>query len=368
MNSLAFRRLIVLVIFSLTINIFLFAITAQQSQAAVLTNASMVLYRMGANNAATVNDPILIIMKTPTAVAASSQAKISFAPGFSVNNTVIATTAPIVGTIALPMTVQNMVVQQWPLVKNSSISVSVTDVSFTSGALVAGSIYGFFITAGVTNPSITTGNPYVSTLATYDGTGVTQKDTSRVATSITSSSGDQVVVTASVPPTFSFSIPASSTIALGDLSTSVTKNGSVVATISTNANNGYVTWVKGSAGNDSIKAALNSASISQTILSQGTPGGGTCTTYTPGTEYYQISATYTHPGGNGTITKNPSYDCGISFTSGGSIGKYYHEVMRSSGTASSDTVTLNAMAAANNLSQAATDYTDTWTVIGAANF
>jgi len=36
--------------------------------------------------------------------------------------------------------------------------------------------------------------------------------------------------------------------------------------------------------------------------------------------------------------------------------------------ASGDTVTLTALAAAASLNKAATDYTDTWTVIGAGNF
>jgi hypothetical protein len=332
-----------------------------------MTAASMVLYRMAVSRAASSTDPILIIAKPVTAIGTQSLVKISFAPNFSfaANATLItATTAPG-GGISIPMTFQNQVVTAWPLVSGSATGLSGTDVSFTAGALNASTLYGFFITAGVTNPGTTAGNPYVSTITTQDST-VANVDSSRVATSVVVSSGDQVVVTASVPPTFSFSL-GGNTIALGDLSTTATKNGNVVATISTNANNGYVTWLRGSAGSDGTNASLSSAGVSDTILSQGTIDN-TCTSYVSGSAYYQLTATFSHTAGNGTISTNPEYGCGGSNTSGGTITKLYQEVERSSGTASGDTVTLTALAAAASLNQAATDYTDTWTVIGAGNF
>ncbi len=370
MQSLRLRRITILVIFSLISNIFVLSIFTQQTSAAVnLTQASMILYRMGVSRTTSVTDPILIIFKPVTVTGAGSQVKISFAAGFSpLAATLVGTTAAVAGTIALPMTVQNQVVQAAPLVNSNSWTVSTTDVNFSTGALVAGSLYGFFITSGVTNPTTTASNPYVSTITTVlSSASLTALDSSRVAVATTTSSGDQVTVTASVPPTFSFSL-GSNAIALGDLSTSATVNGNVVATLSTNANNGYVTWVRGNGGGAALNSALASATVNSSIVSLGTPGGGVCTAYSSGNDYYQLTATYTHPAGNGTITKNANYDCGVGFNSGGTIGKYYQEVVRSSGTASGDTVTLYALAAMAALDKAATDYTDTWTVVGAGNF
>jgi len=367
MTNLKFRRIAFLIIFSLVSNVFVLSIFTQQTQAASMTAASMVLYRMAVSRAASTTDPILIIAKPATAIATKSSIKISFAPNFSfaTNATLILATTSPGGGIAIPMTFQNQIVSTFPLVSASAISLSGTDVSFTAGALGAGTLYGFFITAGVTNPATTAGNPYVSTITTQDSV-LAAVDSSRVATNVVVSGGDQVVVTASVPPTFSFAL-GSNTIALGDLSTSSTKNGNVVTTISTNANNGYVMWLRGSGGSDATNASLASAGVSDTVLSQGTIDN-TCTSYVSGTAYYQLTATFTHTAGNGTISTNPEYGCGSSNTSGGTITKLYQEVERSSGTASGDTVTLTALAAAASLNKAATDYTDTWTVIGAGNF
>lgn len=373
MQSLPFRRIAILLIFALVSNIFVLSIFTQQADAVVnLSQASMVLYRMGVSRPVSNSDPILIIAKPATAVASASRTKISFAPNFSfaANTNLITISTGVAGTLSLPMTIQNQVVSAWPMVSASPVVLATTDVAFTGGALVAGSIYGFFITAGVTNPGTTAGNPYVSTITTYASSDtVTPIDSSRVAVATTTSSGDQVVVTASVPPTFSFSL-GSNAIALGDLSTSTTKNGNVVATLSTNAGNGYIMWLRGQGGSDTTKAALASVATGNTILTVGTPGTGACSAYSSGNDYYQLSATFAQGGGGGgVISTNPAYDCGNStFLSGGAIGKTYQEVERSSGTANGDTVTLYAMAAAGNLDKAATDYTDTWTVVAAGNF
>jgi hypothetical protein len=97
MKSLTFRRISVFIIFTLLSNVFVLSVFTQQTQAATnLTQASMVLYRMGVSRTTSTTDPILIIAKPATAVATASQVKISFASGFSpLAATVIVTTAAV---------------------------------------------------------------------------------------------------------------------------------------------------------------------------------------------------------------------------------------------------------------------------------
>lgn len=358
-----FKRITILTLLSLIINIFVVAYLVSPSQVNALQpyKAGMLLYRMGASRAASSTDPVLIVIK-PQSSTTEGKMKISFAAGFSVATTVV------ISTVSLPGTFNQEILTTIPITSNSLGIVSVTDVTFTINDLAnTVSLFGALITSGITNPS-TAGSVsnYVSTIQTQTAAGVAM-DTARVASQVTSASGDQVTVTASVPPTFSFAL-AANTIALGALNASTVTTGNVAVNITTNAANGWVAWLRGVNQGAVTNASLLSAATSDLVSSNGTLNGGACSTFAAGTTFYQVTSSITTAGTGTGGAATGGYNCNGT-TTGGTIGKgSYAEVARSTGANSGAVLTLIAQAAMGSLSKAADDYTDTWDVVGAGAF
>ena len=170
---------------------------------------------------------------------------------------------------------------------------------------------------------------------------------------------DQIVVSASVPQTFSFALSANTdalgTLGTGAVSTSPTPR---TATVNTNAKNGWYVWAKDS--NTGLNSALASATIAST-----TPG--TNSTLSAGTEGYNTGITQTQASGTGTITVATPF-VGGSLGRGGGLDTTLRTLAQSNGTAVNAVLTLTNNAAIGSTTAAATDYTDTITVIGAGLF
>ncbi len=175
-------------------------------------------------------------------------------------------------------------------------------------------------------------------------------------------SDDQVVVSATVPPSFNFVLDANTTSFTSNLDSGFVRSttGRTV-TINTNATNGWITWVK------DTNAGLSSSIAAKTINAAGTIDG-TPSTLSAGTEGYVLDVDLTTNGaGGGTPTIAAEYNGGAN--QGGTLSASNYQVAASSGgTAVGDVITFVGKAAIAADTPAAPDYTDTWTIIGAGTF
>lgn len=245
----------------------------------------------------------------------------------------------------------------WPTIQSQATSVSSQTVTWTSGDLTVGTLYCFNWTntaAVQVKSSATSSN--TGTVTTQDSGSATIDSASYSTASI---SDDQIVVTATVPQVFSFAL-SGNTDALGTLgSGSVTSSPTPrTATVNTNAKNGWMVWAK------DANTGLTSASASATIAST-TPG--TNSTLTAGTSGYNTGVTSSQAGGSGTITVATPF-VGGSTGKGGGLDTSLRALATSTGTADTAVLTLTNNVAISATTAAATDYTDTITVIGAGLF
>jgi hypothetical protein len=244
----------------------------------------------------------------------------------------------------------------WPSIATATNVTSLT-VTFPSGDLTVGTLYCFnwANSAAVTIKSSATSSN-VGTITTRTA-GAAIIDSSSYTTA--SVSNDQIAVSASVPSAFSFALSAN-TDSLGALSTSVVTTSPTprVATVNTNAKNGWTVWAK------DANTGLTSTSASSTIASR-TPG--TNSTLTAGTAGYNTGVTSSQVGGSGTISIAAEF-VGSSAGQGGGLDTGLRTVATSNGTADTAALTIKNNAAISPTTIAATDYSDTITIIGAGLF
>lgn len=177
-------------------------------------------------------------------------------------------------------------------------------------------------------------------------------------------SNDQYVVNATVSPTFNFVLSGSSDNFTSPLSSgSVVSTSGVTATINTNAKSGWMVWAK------DLNSGLLSSSQSKTVGSTTT---GSAATLSSGNEGYVFALTNIAQGsGAGTASPATAYDgtaSGGSNTNGSGLDSALRQVASSTGTASNAVLTFKARAAVAATTPAATDYTDTITLIGAGSY
>jgi hypothetical protein len=250
----------------------------------------------------------------------------------------------------------------WPATANAwpgigtATNVTSQTVTFPSTNLTASTLYCFnwINSAAVQIKSSATSNNLGN--VTTRASAVTV-DTEQYATA--SITNDEIVVTATVPSIFSFTLSGNTdalgTLAQGSVTPSPTPR---TVTIDTNATNGWMAWAKDS------NTGLTSAAASNTIAST-TPG--TNSTLSAGTEGYNTGVTSSQVGGSGTITVQTPF-VGGSLGRGGGLDTGLRTLATSNGTADDAVLTLTNNAAISALTEPATDYTDTITVIGAGQF
>jgi hypothetical protein len=238
----------------------------------------------------------------------------------------------------------------------SAGNISGQTVTFGSGDLNPATLYCFNWT---TASAVT-----VSASATSSNTGSVTTRTSVPATIDTNSystasiADDQIVVTATVPSVFSFSL-SGNTDPLGTLSSTavVTSPTPRTATINTNARNGWMVWAK------DTNIGLLSATASSTIASR---SPGTNSTLTNGTNGYNTGVTSTITSG-GAITVAAPF-VGSSAGQGGGLDTSMRTLASSGGVADTAVLTLKNNVSISPTQAAASDYTDTITVVGAGLF
>lgn len=249
----------------------------------------------------------------------------------------------------------------WPGIGTATAVASQT-VTLPSTDLTVGTLYCFNWTnsaAVQVSSSATASN--LGTVTTQDSTPATIDTAQYTTASITN---DQIVVTATVPSAFSFALSANTdslgSLATGTIATSPTPR---TATVNTNAKNGWQVWSQSTLTN----GGLHSASASYTIPSNCSAGAGSNSTLSAGTEGYNTGVTQTQTGGTGTITVATPFVGGATGKGGGLCGSL-QSLASSNGTANNAVLTLTNNVAIAGSTPAASDYTDTITVIGAGLF
>jgi hypothetical protein len=209
-------------------------------------------------------------------------------------------------------------------------------------AVVSGQSYCFDLNsaAAVTNP--TTVGQSIATI-TY-GT-----DSAKVA--VDNISNDTITVSATVDPSFTLALSGTTDAFTGGLSsTATTATTGVTATVNTNATSGWGLWAEDS------QTGLHSAFSSHTINSVAT---GSLHTFTTGSEQYGL-------GVSAYNTTNYAYGAGT--TGSGLSNSSFNQIATSAAPAANATTVIHELADVSGSTQAAQDYSDVVTVVGAGSF
>jgi hypothetical protein len=310
------------------------------ASAASLTEVSVRFDRMKVSTATTGT-----VCAKPTTVGVESSVTVTYPAGYTLGLAATFTVDTTTNTASWPATAA-----AWPGVGTAS-NVTGQVVTFASGDLTVGNLYCFnWINSAAVQVTATPS-------ASNGGTVATNLDSSAFSTA--SIADDQVVVTASVPQSFSFAL-SGNTDALGSVTTGAVSTSPTprTATVNTNAKNGWLVWAK------DLNTGLTSALAAKTVAST-TPGSNS--TLSAGTEGYNTGVTQSQVGGSGTITVAVPF-VGGALGKGGGLDATLRTLATSNGTANTAVLTLNNNAAIGVLTPAATDYTDTITIVGAGLF
>ena len=332
---------------------------------------SVVVSPLAAQNAfASVGKPMVRFdrMKTSTATTGmvcftpattSAEVKtwsVTFPTGFTVSTTAANWQSSNITTTNLPSGAT-----AWPAATTATAAASSQTVTWTNGTaqtMTSGVqyCYNWAATAAITTAS--SANPNLTGSMGTKNSSAVDIDTGAYATATISD--DQIQVTATVPALFSFALSGNSD-PLGTLSTgSVATSGTpITATVNTNAKNGWTVWAK------DANTGLASTAASKTIAST-TPG--TNSTLSAGTEGYNMGVASSQAGGAGTITIQTPFVYSATLGRGGGLNTTLAPIAISNGTADTAVLTLRNNVAINATTPAATDYTDTITVVGAGLF
>lgn len=292
-----------------------------------------------------------VCAKPATVASTEATVKVTFPTGYTVSTT---TSNWTVNTTDLAWPAG---AAAWPGV-NTATNVTGQTVTFPSTDLASGStLYCFnWTNSAALSIAAGAGASLSGTVAT-EATGPTAIDSGSFATAAITD--DQIVVSATVPQTFSFAL-SGNTDALGNLSTSAVTSSSPArtATVNTNAKNGWYVWAK------DANTGLHSNAATATIAST-TPG--TNSTLSVGSEGYNMGVTSSQTGGSGTISVATPF-VGGETGKGGGLDTTLRTVASSTGTANNAVLTLTNNASIGSTTAAATDYADTITVVGAGLF
>jgi hypothetical protein len=242
---------------------------------------------------------------------------------------------------------------QWPSTDTGNANTA-TDSSktvvFTVGDVSASALTCMHFTATGTSTNGAAGDDRTGSIATNIDSAISY------ATSIVSSGGDLIGVSATVPALFTFSL-GSTTAALGTLSNaSVTSATGITATASTNARLGWSMWVKNSTN------GLYSTNAATAIPAPGAFGST-----------YDISSGNTGYGldvntGSGTPTIDAAYNGTGDASYVGVLQSTFQPIATKATPGDSDTVTLRFRSRVTVTQPAASDYADTVTVVAAGNY
>jgi hypothetical protein len=320
-----------------------------RADAANLGQAMLKLDRMSAS---TTTGGTVCAKSTTTDVETS--VKVTFPSGFTVNTTAAnwTTTTTNLPSGSTP----------WIGIGTATLA-SGQDVTFPSGDMVVGTLYCFNFSDTNTLTNGIAGNNQVGAVTT-EKAGPTAIDTASYATAIISN--DQVIVNATVPPNFSFALNSNALTFPSLSTTEASTTSSVTGTVTTNANNGWVAWVKSATG------TLTSASTGAAIPAVVTANDNATTLLTGANYGYGLNVAFTDSAtaGTGAVSQAANYgqEYADAVSSAGTLETVFRPIAAAAGVTDGDTVVLTPRARVTSIQQAATDYTDTLTVIAAGRF
>jgi hypothetical protein len=254
----------------------------------------------------------------------------------------------------------------WPGIGTAS-DVTGKTVTFPSDDLDVGTLYCFNFsgTSTLTTSSAGAAETTHGSITTVTS-GPADIDSTMYSLSIITD--DTVVVSGVVPPSFAFVLSGNTDAFTTDLSTgSVVSTSGRTVTLTTNAASGWVVWVK-DLNSSSGKGALQSATASNYKIAGTSAAGDNSHTLVTGTEDYGLGTTVdTDASGGGTVSLDAAYD-GTGNKAGTLDPARFRQIASSNGTANGDIINLVGRATIAGQTPAASDYTDTLTVVGAGRF
>ncbi len=346
MRMFTIKKTLCLIFFVGLLSVFGSSMVARPVHAAQLSEAFVRLDRLAASTATGGT----VCTKMTTTAGTDAKLVITFPAGFTVSSTAgnwtVTTTNLPLGATAMPG------INTATGVSSQTVTFPISDISS------AATLYCFNFSGTTTLTNTTAANDLTGTILVTTSGDVTIDSGSYALSIITN---DQVAVSATVPATFSLAL-GTNTQALGTLSTGSVSSGSGVSvTVSTNAANGWIGWVR--SANAGLDSAVTGDSIDATGSIDDAPSS-----LSAGTEGYVIDANLTTDGTNGgTLTVDAEYNGGDT-SSGGTPSTTFQEFATADGPASGDIITLIPRVAISGLNQAATDYTDTLTIVAAGHF
>lgn len=243
----------------------------------------------------------------------------------------------------------------WPGI-NTATAVNGVSVRFPSTDLSDGTFYCFHF-AGASSTVGPAGNDKTGQLKTEGGSPWVENVA--YATSVVSSGADQITVTASVSATMTFSLSGTS-VDLGTLVTSgsPTSGSPITQSVATNARNGWVSWIT------SANAGLDSSSASDSIDSAAWASGASNLVDLSGTVGYGVDVNQ----GTGSPTIAAEYNGSGNTDNVGNLDTQFRQTAAGSSPTADDEVNYVVRAKASTTNAAASDYTDTLTVVAAGSF
>lgn len=171
-------------------------------------------------------------------------------------------------------------------------------------------------------------------------------------------SNDQYTVSATVAPTFTLSLSGNSDAFSGNLSsTALTTTSGITATVNTNSIDGWLMWAQ------DTNAGLRSASVAHTIPSVTAATNTTMNGATIGTEAYALGVSSVT---SGNAASGYLDSGGIS--GGGLSSTAFNQIASNTIPSANDSVVIKELADISATTPAASDYSDTITIVGAGSF
>lgn len=184
------------------------------------------------------------------------------------------------------------------------------------------------------------------------------------AVDVVTSNADQITVTASVSAQMTFAL-SGNTATLGTLASGSTAAASGInQTVTTNARNGWISWVKSGTNGGSNAGALHSTIANADIVSPGSWDGTPQTLSSTGGYVLDVDA----GAGCATGCVNDEYEGGDADSGGHLAYNIFHITATDTTPTSGDVVSLVVKARSSATTPAGSDYTDTLTVVAAGSF
>lgn len=285
---------------------------------------------------------------------------IVFPQGWTISSTASNWT---VTTTNLPTAADGTVATAWPSIGTAS-SVNGLSVTFPGGNLAnAGEFYCFNFT-GASSTIGSAGDNQTGQLKTQGGSPYV--DTVDWATDVVTSNADQITVTASVSAQMTFSLDANS-IALGTLSSGSTTSNSgspITQDVSTNARNGWISWIKSGTDGGSNAGALHSTTANADIVSPGSYNSAPETLTSSGGYVLDVDVDT----GCATGCVHDEYETANADEGGHLSYNIFRQTASDTTPTASDQIQLVIKARSSATTPAASDYTDTLTVVAAGSF